>query len=196
MPRRLPQLQPDAERLEIPTILDRGLAALHGSEYVRLCAFAIDIDRVYVVDPDSDVLPFGWEVFITEAFALARVEPARDEHHTLLVDTCLSILEQSPDDQGYGSQLLFAVYHAVERGHYPASLKSLFHSWRGRPKQLLKALDQLWGAQPADELSELAQYCLSDQVAAELTAPLTPGTRAALESMSAETWPLPSPPRP
>lgn len=191
MPRRLPQVQAAAERLEIPTILDRSLAGLHGSDYVRLCAFAIDIDRIYVVEPDGLPLPFGWEVFITECFALARIDPVQETHHALLEDTCLSILEQSPDDQGYGSQLLFAVYDAIERGLYPASLRPVFRSWRKRPKQLLEALARTWASEPTAQLASLARHCLSPEVETELTPPLAPSSRAALEAMSARSWALP-----
>jgi hypothetical protein len=191
MIRRLPQLQAHESRLEIPTILDRGLSGLHGADYVRLCAFAIDVDRSYMVDPESPGLAFGWEVFTTECFALHLIDPAREAHHVLLEDTCLSILEQSPDDQGYGSQLLFAVYHAVERDIYPASLRPLFRTWRKRPKQLLKALDALW-EHPTERLAAHATYCLSPKVTAGLSPALTPATKAALELMASGSWPVPA----
>lgn len=192
MTRRLPQVHTHAERLEIPTILDRGLAGLYGPDYVRLCAFAIDLDRVYVLQPDAPSLAFGWEVFLTQCFTLARVDVTIEGQHSLLEDTCLSILEQSPEDQGYGSQLLFAVYHAVESGLYPDSLRPLFRTWRKRPKQLLKALDSLWSHAPEDVLTQHAQHCLSARVASELTPQLTPSTRAALETMQSRGWTLPA----
>ncbi len=39
------------------TIMNQELAAAHGSNYVDLAAFAIDIDRVYWLDPDDARLP-------------------------------------------------------------------------------------------------------------------------------------------
>jgi hypothetical protein len=187
MKRPLPVVRPGADRLQLPTIMDRELARIHGSAYVQLCAFAIDLDRIYVLEPEAEHLAFGWEVFMTECYALARIDPSRLEHHALLEDTCLAILEQPPDDQGFGSQLLFAVYDAVGRGRYPQSLQPAFQSWRGRPKQLGKALDALW-RDPTRELAEHAAYCLSGPIAAQLSPPLTPNTRDSLERMRAGQW--------
>jgi hypothetical protein len=187
MKRPLPVLRPGADRLQLPTIMDRQLARAHGSAYVQLCAFAIDLDRIYVLAPDAEHLAFGWEVFMTECYALARIDPSQLEHHALLEDTCLAILEQPPEDQGFGSQLLFAVYDAVERGRYPESLRPAFQSWRGRPKQLRRALDTLFG-DPERELGDHAAYCLSPPVADQLSPPLAPTTRDALERMQAGLW--------
>jgi hypothetical protein len=187
MKRPLPVVRPGTDRLQLPTIMDRELARVHGSAYVQLCAFAIDLDRIYVLAPEAEHLAFGWEVFMTECYALARIDPSQLEHHALLEDTCLGILEQPPDDQGFGSQLLFAVYDAVGRGRYPQSLRPAFQSWRGRPKQLHKALDALWG-DPARELADHAAYCLSAPIAELLTPPLTPTTRDSLQRMRAGQW--------
>jgi hypothetical protein len=189
--RRLPQLRPQPDRFDIPTIMDRGLATLHGSNYVQLCAFAIDIDRIYVLDPEAEHLAFGWEVFLSECYALGRIDPQADTQHALLEDTCLAILEQPPDDQGFGSQLLFAVYHAVERGLYPTTLRATFRSWRKRPKQMLDALDALW-LDPGRELADHAAYCLSPEVARQVSPALSSGTREALERMQQGSWTLPT----
>jgi hypothetical protein len=39
--------------------MNQELAAAHGSNYVDLAAFAIDIDRVYWLDPDDARLPLS-----------------------------------------------------------------------------------------------------------------------------------------
>ena len=101
--------------------MNAALAAKYGVAYVRLCAFAIDIDRAYAELEDDEApamaeLPFGWEVFLTEAYLLRALPAASDAELGMIEETCLSILEQAPDEQGYGSQLLFAVYDAIASG--------------------------------------------------------------------------------
>lgn len=177
------------EKLQQPTIMNAALAAKYGAAYVRLAAFAIDIDRVYAEleggeEPGATEaeLPFGWEVFLTEAYLLGAMPANDDLQLGLIEETCLSILEQAPDEQGYGSQLLFAVYDAVAHDRYPASLRSLFRTWHKPPKQLLAALDALFADPGA--LPVLAERALS--VAAE--PPPAPPTRAALHRMQAGDW--------
>lgn len=165
--------------------MDRALAAQHGSAYVQLAAFAIDVDRVFVEDPAEARLAFGWEVFLTEAYLVASLDPRDDAQRVLLEDSCLAILEQPPDEQGYGSQLLFAVYDAIERGFFPEALRAMFKSWHNRPKQLRKALDALFDA-PAEALEACSGHCL----AARLDPPLAPPTRASLERMRQGHWAL------
>ena len=188
MKRELPQLRPLRDHLEQPTIMNSALAARYGASYVHLAAFAIDADRVYVLDPDAEGLPFGWEVFMTECYAITAL-PAHDEQAcSLLEETCLSILEQAPEDQGLGSQLVFAIHDAIERGLYPASLKQMFRSWNRPPRQLRAALDALLH-EPLPPLAACAAHCLR----AALDPPLTPPTRAALTQMQARAWTLPAP---
>ena len=187
MKRKLPLTQPARARLELPTIMDRALAAEYGSIYIQLAAFAIDVDRVYVAHEDEPALAFGWEVFLTECYLLARIDPLDDVQRVLLQDTCLAILEQPPEEQGYGSQLLFAVYDAVDRGFFPEALRAMFRSWSSQPKQLRKALGVLWQA-PERELLTCAAHCLAQA----LDPPFAPPTRQALEQMRAGSWRLPA----
>ena len=111
-------------------------------------------------DEDGAAAPFAWEVFVTECYLLARVDPSIEAEHALIAHTCVTLLEQEPDEQGYGSQLLFAVHDAIARGFFPADLNALFRAWRKRPKQLHKALHALW-SNAARELANCADYCLS-----------------------------------
>jgi hypothetical protein len=190
--RGLPLARPGQAQLEQPTIMNRLLAAQYGGAYVQLAAFAIDIDRMYVEHSGAvdarrkPALPFGWEVFVTECHMLGRVDPSDVEQHVLIEDTCVAILEQEPDEQGYGSQFLFAAYDAIERGFYPKELAAVFQSWRKRPKQLLSALSAFWQA-PARELALCARTCLAQT----LDPPLAPPAREALQAMAQEQWALP-----
>jgi len=184
--RRLPVASQAKSGLGLPTIMDPLLAAQYGRPYVQLAAFAIDVDRVYAIDEDQPTLPFGWEVFLTECFLVARIAPKPGKPQPLLEDTCLSILEQEPEQQGYGSQLLFAVYDATERGLYPPSLKGLFRSWSTRPRLLQKALAEMWKT-PAQAMAVGATRCLAEP----LQPPLSPPSREVLTRMAAGTWRLP-----
>jgi hypothetical protein len=184
--RGLPLARPGQAQLEQPTIMNRLLAAQYGGAYVQLAVFAIDVDRAFVEDSGEPELPFGWEVFVTECYLLSRIAREDAAQHTLLEDTCIAILEQEPDEQGYGSQLLFAAYDAIERGFLPKELSSVFQSWRKRPKQLLSALSSLWAA-PERMLARCAQHCLAQALDPPLAAP----TRDALRAMQAERWTLP-----
>jgi hypothetical protein len=181
------QLTPAREGLALPTIMNSALAARYGVSYVRLAALAIDLDRAYTLVADDAQLPFGWEVFVTECYLLAAVDAQDEPARALLEETCLSILEQPPDEQGYGSQLLFAVFDAVQRGFYPSSAAAPFRSWRSPPKQLHKALSALWAA-PGESLGALAAHVL----ALPLDPPLAPPSRAKLEQMRDGRRPLPA----
>ncbi len=176
----LPRLAPAQEKLGLPTIMDRALAAKHGAPYVHLAAFAIDVDRVReAVEGYGDPRPFGWEVLLTEVYVLARF--GRDGG-ALLEDVVLSILEGEPD--ALGGQLAFAVWDAVERSELPVELRRAFASWRARPKELVRALGKLWPDAPR-LAAELAGGCLE----APLDPPLAPPTREALERMAAREQP-------
>ena len=168
--------------------MDRTLAAEHGSAYVQLAAFAIDVDRVFVEVEDEPELPFGWEVFLTECYLVSRIDPHDAVQRVLLEDACLAMLEQPPEEQGYGSQLLFAVYDAIDRGLFPEALRLMFRSWHKKPRQLRKALDALW--QTKEQVLEL---CATRCLATELEPELAPPTREVLEAMRAGQWPLPTP---
>lgn len=176
--------------------MDRALAAKHGALYVHLVAFAIDIDRVFaavapddeddigVIDDPASELPFGWEVFLTSA-RVRSLDASDPAVLAMLEDTCSHVLDQQPDEQGYGSQLVFGVYDAVVRDALPKSLSDLFRSWRGRPKQLTRTLDQLWKSS-ATTLPMIAARCR----AVVLDPPLAPPTCSALEQMAAGAWTL------
>ncbi len=195
--RALPIAGPVAHKLNLPTIMDRALAQKHGAAYVHLMAFAIDVDRVYTqgapVDEDalleaeallgSEALPFGWEVMLTGA--RLHVLDINDVAVLAMVeDSVHHVLDQAPDEQGFGSQLVFAVYDAVHRGVLPSELEDLFRAWRSRPKQLLKTLDALWKDEAL--LPRLAKHCLSET----LDPALAPPTVAVLDRMAAGKWPL------
>jgi hypothetical protein len=193
--RVLHRAQRGEAKLELPTIMDRGLAAKHGALYVHLAAFAIDIDRVFAAiapddeddigltgAPDPEEQPFGWEVFLTSARVRA-LDPGDPKVLAMLEETCAFVLDQAPDEQGYGSQLVFGVYDAVKRGALPQSLADLFRSWRARPKQLDRALDALW-KNDAAALPAIAARCES----IALEPPLAPPTRATLQQMAAGQW--------
>ncbi len=174
--KRLPRLQPTKEKLGLPTIMDRALAARHGARYVHLAVFAIDVDRVReALEGPDDALPFAWDVLLTQAY----LRSLEGDPVSLLEDTVLSILEGEPD--ALGGQLAFAVWDAAEREALPESLRGAFESWRARPKELAKQLAKLRA--PGRELeAELAQACLD----APLDPPLAPPTREALARLAAE----------
>lgn len=176
MKRKLPQAP--AQGLGAPTIMDRALAAAHGSPYVHLAVFAIDIDRIYTLG-EEQALPFGWEVFLTELQVMRCIEPLAElQRLRLLEDICLSVLEQAPDAQALGSQLVFAVYDGVVRGTLPPELSSVFRSWHSPPRELVSALGTYFDAR--DELTpRLVDHCLRRA----LSPPLSELTRAALQAL-------------
>lgn len=178
---RLPSAAPGAQGLGLPTIMDPALAQRHGVPYVHLAAFAIDVDRVReAVEGFDDPRPFGWEVFLTEAYVLERFDPdARPDELVLFEDVVLSILEGGPD--ALGSQLVFSIWDAIVRGRLPKDLERAFSTWRARPKQLVRDLAQLWVDGPKN-VRELAAGCLE----VELDPPPAPPTREALERMAGD----------
>lgn len=173
--KRLARLEPGREKLGLPTIMDRALAARHGAPYVHLAAFAIDVDRVReALEGPDDARPFGWDVLLVEEYLGARFGAG---DLSLLEDAVLSILDGEPD--ALGAQLVFAVWDAVERGELPDALRAAFRAWRGRPKALARQLAKL-RTQGADLVAQLAQGCLD----AELDPPLAPPTRDALAQLA------------
>jgi hypothetical protein len=170
--RSLPKADPAHASLGLPTIMDRDLVAAHGVLYVHLAVFAIDIDRVYWLDPETTELPFGWEVFLTERFLLAHA-PASE----LLESICMPLLEESPGEPPLGGQIVFAIYDLTQRGELPESLRKLFFGWKKPPRELLDGLAALHSDR--DALPALIDHCLN----ADLTPPLAPPTREALRNL-------------
>jgi hypothetical protein len=173
--RRLPQAKADSG-LGLPTIMDRDLAASYGVPYIHLAVFAIDIDRVYWLDPELTSLPFGWEVYLTECFLLQQLTAASSE---LLEAICQPLLEETPGEPPLGGQIVFAVYDALQRGVLPVEMTTLFGHWRSPPRDLCESLAQLHAT--PDVLPRLCAHCLN----AELSPPLAPPTRAALAALPA-----------
>jgi len=91
--------------LGLHTIMDRHLAAAFGAKYVHLVVFAIDIDRVYWLDPDRADLPFGWEVFLVEHALLARFDRESAIDRELVAAVVANILEAPPGEPALGGQI-------------------------------------------------------------------------------------------
>ncbi|MCZ7685132.1 MAG: hypothetical protein M5U28_42720 [Sandaracinaceae bacterium] len=176
----LPRLSPAQEKLGLPTIMDRALAAKHGAPYVHLAAFAIDVDRVReAVEGYGDPRPFAWEVLLTEVYVLARF--GRDGS-ALLEDVVLSILEGEPD--ALGGQLAFAVWgrrraRRAARGA-AARLRELARAPEGAGPRAREAV-----AGRVPPRGRAGRGCLE----APLDPPLAPPTREALERMAAREQP-------
>jgi hypothetical protein len=186
--RSLEVLDPGAEALGAPTIMDRGLAARWGVPYVHLAVFAIDIDRIREAldadesaapDAESRAWPFGWEVFVTAIYARDHLDPVA--HAELIDDACTAVIEaaQLGDGATLGNQLPFSVYDLVHREVWPQSLRSSFTRWERRPSQLSRRLDPLW-ADEAAEWDRLRGACLALDIVPPLAAP----TRSVLEQPS------------
>jgi hypothetical protein len=173
--RSLP-LAPAQTGLGLPTIMDRDLVAAHGVKYVHLAVFAIDIDRVYWLEPEHPTLPFGWEVFLTEWFLLAHDPELEQERCDLLAAICGTLLDESPGEPPLGGQIVFAIYDAVKRGALPEQLATLFSNWRNPPRELVTQLATLH-ARGADNARSLANHCLS----VDIEPPLAPPTRETLQ---------------
>lgn len=186
--RKLPQVSPPQTGIGRPTIMDRTLAAQHGIEYVHLAAFAIDVDRVFVVDPAEARLPLGWEVFLCAAYVVGRLDSRAEPGRALIEDSVLQILAAPPGEPRLGGVLAFAVHAAVERGLLVESLRQAFSTWRSPPKQLHRALETSFG-DPAPLIARAALHCLGT----ELTPPLAPPTLQTLQEMAAGGWSLPLP---
>ena len=169
-------LAPTQTGLGLPTIMDRDLAGTYGANYVHLAVLAIDIDRVYWLDPDDTSLPFGWEVFLTEYYLLSREAPPRAADQELFEAVCTPLLDESPGEPPLGGQLVFAIYDALSRGLLPSALRPLFRAWRRVPKELVTGLDAMH-AQAHSRAQALAEHCLQ----APLDPPLAPPSRDTLE---------------
>lgn len=178
MKKSLPQASPT--KLGRPTIMDRALAARHGVDYVHLAAFAIDVDRIReAVEGYDDPRPFGWEVFLVEAYLVERFDPIRrPEEAVLFEDVVLSVLEGEPD--ALGSQVVFAVWDLIGRDRFPKRLEGAFAAWPAKPKELVKDLDRLF-VDESRHIVELARGCLD----VALDPPVAPPTDEALRRMAA-----------
>jgi hypothetical protein len=180
MRRKLRTIGEQPAGLGLHTIMDRQLASVFGAKYVHLAVFAIDIDRVYWLDPERTDLPFGWEVFLCEHELLARFDRESASDRELIAAMCANILEAPPGEPALGGQIVFAIYDAIHRGQLDAEMRALFTSWKKPPEDLLESLAQLWEA-PSEAAKPLAEYCLR----AALTPPLAPPTQATLEALAA-----------
>jgi hypothetical protein len=173
--RRLRTIAAEQTGLGLPTIMDRAVAAAHGVDYVHLAVCAIDVDRVYWLDPKQPGLTFGWEVFLTEWLLLSRLDRRSPSHLDLIEAMCWPLVADAPGEPRLGGQIVFAVYDAVQRGALPKGLEKLFVGWRSPPRELLLALQAL--REPGrNTLHALCHHCLE----AELSPPLAPPTREAL----------------
>jgi hypothetical protein len=177
--KRLKVMGPGDAKLGRATIMDRGLAQRHGTPYVHATVFAIDVDRLRELEQDEGVLPFGWEVWLTEAYLAHYLgEPA---HVAIVEDMCLHVLEL-PRTEGdaappLGSQLPFAVYAGVAHGVLRASLGTCFHVWKKPPTDLLDELAPLRADRALQE--RVLSYCLD----ASLEPPLVGPVREALVTL-------------
>jgi len=186
-PPSLPRAPSAPEALGRDTVMDRGLALRYGADYVHLAAFAIDLDRIREAleeddedyDQGTDAWPFGWEVFLTEAYLLSQLDPARRDHRDLVQETVDVILDAGPGSELLGAQLVFALYDAVARGAWPEEAASVFRTWKHAPDELVRALRPLWEDAETHQ-RELAESCLE----AEITPPIIAPTRAALERLA------------
>jgi hypothetical protein len=163
--------------------MDRALAQKHGTPYVYLSAFAIDLDRVRELDPDDETLPFGWEVALTDAYLTRLFAPAQQAHlASILEDVVLHILELPGPAEGQpaalGSQLSFAIFTATQRGELPDTLFGCFRIWKKPPLALAEDVARML-AQP-EQVVQAASYCLE----AALDPPLVEPVRKALLELS------------
>lgn len=179
MRRPLRTIRREQAGLGLRTIMDRQLAAKLGSKYVHLVVFAIDIDRVYWLEPERSDLAFGWEVFLCEQHVLAHFDRESATDRELVAAVTANILEQPAGEPSLGSQIVFAIYDAVRRGELDAELGQLFMAWHKPPVDLVESLAELW-KNPGDSARPLANHCLR----APLTPPLAAPTRAALEALA------------
>lgn len=171
MKKPLGQVPAGAERLGLPTLMERALAVKHGVPYVHLTVFAIDVDRVRVAtEAHDDERPFGWEVFLTECYLLEAVDVTAEGAASMIEDILLGVLELPAGQEVLGTQLPFAVWHAVRSQGWPSELAHALAAWKARPDALGKDLDQLFAARDAQRAA-LAQMCLEAPLSPPLAGP-------------------------
>lgn len=154
--------------------MDRDLAAKHGTAFVYLAAFAIDIDRVRELTEDDDGWPFGWEVFLLARYLDQELDSS--DHEELIEEACALAFELG---DVLGAQLPFSVYELVSRGCWPESLADVYASWKKPPRELSARLTPLW--EDPNATARLATAC----IASSLQPALAPPTREALEHLAA-----------
>jgi len=168
--------------------MDRALAHRYGVDYVHFVAFAIDLDRIREALEEDDegydtgvgAWPFAWEVFLIESYLLRYLDPARQPHRDLVVETVDVILDAGPGGDILGAPVVFALYDAVHRGAWPADAESVFRTWKHRPDEMVRSLATLWEDE-ARHRRELAESCLE----VDLDPPIIAATRSALEHLAA-----------
>lgn len=184
--KRLKLVDPEATKLGRPTIMDRALAQRYGAPYVHLAAFAIDVDRVHRHGPESQALPFAWEVFLTELRIVRLLDEAESDPVPMLEEACLQVMDlprRQPDPQGVlGAQLPFAVYTAVAHGHLPAQLGHCFGTWKKPPADLIDAVARQFASEGLG--ARLARHCLAAVLEPRLATPV----RAALEAIASRAY--------
>ena len=181
--RHLPQANPEAQRLGLPTIMNPELAQRYGARYVHWAVFAIDVDRAAQGDLGySDVEEtLGWEVFLTEYWMVSHLDPSDRNVVSLVEETCFDILDDAQAAHRLGSQLVFAVWNAAKRDAWPTCTAALFEQqWSGDRTQLAASLKQLW-TDPDKAAEYWSGYCLQ----IPFDPPMARSTRAALEAMVA-----------
>lgn len=182
--RPLPTVGPGPQGLGTPTIMDPTLAARHGAPYVHLAVFAIDVDRVrrWLEEAGEEAnVPFGWEVFLTEAYVLAELDLADELDRWMIHDTCRALIRTKPrggEPPALGAQVPFSVYDAVARGAAPGTLRELFRGWGKRAAPLVDELRPLWD-DPASHVAALSELCLD----VPLDPPLAEPTARALDDL-------------
>lgn len=174
---------PDEEGLGTPTIMNPVLAAKYGVPYVRLAAFAIDVDRVRVLyehdERGDSSLPFGWEVFLTEAYLLENFDPERDVPRVLVEEVVLDVVDSTPNVEVLGAQLPFALYDACARGTWPPAIADqLRRAWTKLPEALVSDLAPFWSNVDAEVVR-----CAHAVLDAPLDPPPAPPTTDALRWM-------------
>ena len=178
----LPTAPAARESLGLVTIMSRELAQRHGVDYVHIAAFAIDVDRAregIEVDPEATEWPFAWEILLTEAFLLSRIEPTEERHRLLVEDLCLEIFDHGPGEPRLGDHLLFAIFDAISRAAWPPDWEPIFEGWKAKPKPLIDRLAEL-RAEGSELIHELSARILE----LPMDPPLAPSTLSALSTMS------------
>lgn len=176
-------VQPKDQALGLPTIMNPALAAKHGVPYVRLAAFAIDVDRIREAAGDTDERPFGWEVFLTEIYMLENFDPASPRARSIIEDTCLDIIELEDGAEVLGSQIPFAVFDAAHRDLWDKSMAEVLSQWRRPSKELFKELSPLF-TNGDENVIELAKSCLMFDLDPPLPTPTIDTLRWMIEARS------------
>ena len=182
--RTLPTLDSSSERLGRSTIMNAGLAARHGIDYVHLVALAVDLERAAefvdeMAAEKESLFPFGWEIFLLELHLLSTLQMTDPAAIELLDDVIASVLDEA-EEHRLGGVIVFAVRDAVRRGELPEHFGKPFARWKKPAAALVRSLDAMFD-DLAVEAADLAEACLE----LELVPPLAPTTRDVLTAMMA-----------